>query len=384
MNGSKVEEDGDGFLSLGHLEKDKVVVEKESENGRSMRKKNKVEIETASQGTSREAVTALTTPKQHRRKYGRVKVKVFEMELRSGQKRLRSPVTQQKLGRKSKESYPDYNNEEGGNTLEPLRDNKVSISSSEQLKRNLRSKKRHDACCAEQQAVEEGRGKQVTRHGKGVEVKGNGKVEEVQKVSTVDKEEDEGPKQAVGAVDVVIRHSSALKAVCALRDQLSDIQKEAIRGIVWTPVLEYEAFREVPFSYFDEAFVTGLPPTGKCVEFKRSEGTSEVKEVLKEVIGELETVGLFRKLYTLFIVIYLFFPQCAGGVAWDLIFVVEDMDRVVKYNWSEAVWKILVEAIEETTVKMQTTKNLQINGFAMILQGVINIEKCLRRARDAL
>jgi len=40
----------------------------------------------------------------------------------------------------------------------------------------------------------------------------------------------------------------------------------------------------------------------------------------------VETVGLFRKLYTLLVVSGLFFPQCAGGVTWDLISMVKNVD----------------------------------------------------------
>jgi len=55
------------------------------------------------------------------------------------------------------------------------------------------------------------------------------------------------------------------------------------------------------------------------------------------------------------------------GVAWELIELVEDVDGLAEYNWGAAVWKFLVDAIGETKEKMCTTKNLQINGFAMVL-----------------
>ena len=38
------------------------------------------------------------------------------------------------------------------------------------------------------------------------------------------------------------RQSMLLDAICALNDQLSDMQKKAVRGMVWSPVLEYRTF----------------------------------------------------------------------------------------------------------------------------------------------
>ena len=46
----------------------------------------------------------------------------------------------------------------------------------------------------------------------------------------------------------------------------------------------------------------------------------------------------------------------------------EDVDRLAKYNWEAAMWQFLVDALGETKEKICTTKNLQINGFAMVMQ----------------
>ncbi|KAJ8427238.1 hypothetical protein Cgig2_016930 [Carnegiea gigantea] len=79
--------------------------------------------------------------------------------------------------------------------------------------------------------------------------------------------------------------------------------------------------------------------------------------------NEVQMVSSFRKLYTFLIVSGLFFLRCAGGVTWNLISMVKDVDEVSKYNWSEAMQDFLVEAMEEIKEKMRITKNLQI-GFA--------------------
>ena len=62
------------------------------------------------------------------------------------------------------------------------------------------------------------------------------------------------------------------------------------------------------------------------------------------------------------------FPRCAGGVAPDVLYLVDDVDGLAEYNWASAVWQFLVDALDETKAKMRTTKNVQINGFAMLLQ----------------
>jgi len=61
-------------------------------------------------------------------------------------------------------------------------------------------------------------------------------------------------------------------------------------------------------------------------------------------------------------------PAKCGGVTWELIELVEDVDRLAEYNWGAAVWQFLVDALGETKEKMCTLKNLQINEFAMLLQ----------------
>ena len=50
------------------------------------------------------------------------------------------------------------------------------------------------------------------------------------------------------------------------------------------------------------------------------------------------------------------------------MYLVEDVDGLAEYNWASIVWQFLVDALDETKVKLRTTKNVQINGFAMLLQ----------------
>ena len=151
------------------------------------------------------------------------------------------------------------------------------------------------------------------------------------------------------------------------------------------------------------ALITGLLTHWKPVLFQRSEACSEVEGLLKGGMdnhvscerGKRRTlqkniriyrnyisvslelcrlnntrnkVGTFTKFYALLVISGLLFPRCTDGVAWELIYMVNDVKSMAEYNWAEATWMFLVEAIEEAKEKMRRTRNVQINYFAMILQ----------------
>ncbi|KAJ8445205.1 hypothetical protein Cgig2_024411 [Carnegiea gigantea] len=108
---------------------------------------------------------------------------------------------------------------------------------------------------------------------------------------------------------------------------------------------------------------------GKPILFQCSEASSEVEKLLKGTMDDYvsrergkrrtlqkdmqmsnntrDKVGIFTKLYTLLVVSGLLFPRCTGGVAWDLISMVEDVKSIAEYNWAEATWMFLMKAIEE-------------------------------------
>jgi len=151
----------------------------------------------------------------------------------------------------------------------------------------------------------------------------------------------------------------------------------------WNP--EMKAFkvcsREITFSVYDVALLTGLPVTGKHVIFDQGAGASEVEDVIKasmddhlskerskqrtarldvrlyrnyvSIIVELckqnntpERLNLFRKLYSL-VMSGLLFPRTTGSVAWELIGMTEDVEGMGEYNWSAAIWNFLEEAMED-------------------------------------
>jgi len=64
----------------------------------------------------------------------------------------------------------------------------------------------------------------------------------------------------------------------------------------------------------------------------------------------------------------LLFPRTAGGVTWELIAMMEDMSRMVDYNWSQSGVELPSGSNKEMKEKIPMKKNLQMHDFAMMLQ----------------
>ncbi|KAJ8443290.1 hypothetical protein Cgig2_015768 [Carnegiea gigantea] len=97
----------------------------------------------------------------------------------------------------------------------------------------------------------------------------------------------------------------------------------------------------------------GFLVTGKPILLKHSEDTGKMEQLLKEATADYISWDRGR---------------CVRGLVWDLISIVEDVKGMAEFNWSKVAWMFLVKAMEETLEKMNTVRNLQINGFVMILQ----------------
>jgi len=181
-----------------------------------------------------------------------------------------------------------------------------------------------------------------------------------------------GVEDDVRMVDNVVRHRCAFESICALVEDLSDAQREAVRTMVGTSVGVQEvrdgllsgasaytsvpdslAFmlggREVQFSYFDVALLTDLPATGREVVFSRGDSVGEVEQVVMAAMearlerdrqrrrgdrknrriyrnyvavmielcrqhNTLDRLSMFRKLFSLLVLSGLFFPCSAGGL----------------------------------------------------------------------
>jgi len=173
--------------------------------------------------------------------------------------------------------------------------------------------------------------------------------------------------------EYVVRHRCVFEAICGLVKELSDAQKKSVQGTVWWPVLEYKKFvidrhmvqaliqawnsdstafrvgrREVPFTYFDVALMTGLLAMGRRVVFHWGEDAGEVEQLVITAMEErldkerqrrradrmesriyrnyvavmielskqhntVEQLPIFRKLLSLLVLSALYFLRSAGG-----------------------------------------------------------------------
>jgi len=57
-----------------------------------------------------------------------------------------------------------------------------------------------------------------------------------------------------------------------------------------------------------------------------------------------------------------------------LLLYVEDMNSMMEYVWAEAVWRVLVETIEDTQRKLSEgpLSEVQLNGFCVLNKVMIN------------
>ena len=185
-------------------------------------------------------------------------LQVVDMTLRRKRVRQNPEMEAGTVGSATDGSDNEYRCSEEAGTVESVSTSLAeelsnSSRSSDDGKGEMRSKMRHDGGNVgqgigrgsweggEDRAGKRGRGKEAVRHGKGLEDKGKGKgkVREVSRRGSCD-EGGEGGREK--AVDGEVRHRCSLDAICALNEQLVDIQKEAIRGTIWSPVLEYRKF----------------------------------------------------------------------------------------------------------------------------------------------
>ena len=59
-------------------------------------------------------------------------------------------------------------------------------------------------------------------------------------------------------------------------------------------------------------------------------------------------VRLWVRIYAFFILSGALFPRTPYGAAWGMLHYVEDIDGMSQYNWAEAVWRVVMETIEDT------------------------------------
>ena len=86
-----------------------------------------------------------------------------------------------------------------------------------------------------------------------------------------------------------------------------------------------------------------------------------------------DRVGLWLQIYAFVILSGVLHPCTPYGAAWTLLHYVEDMNEIREYAWAEAVWRVLVETIEDTQKKLSKgpLSEVQLNGFCVLIQVMI-------------
>ncbi|KAJ8429597.1 hypothetical protein Cgig2_008827 [Carnegiea gigantea] len=163
--------------------------------------------------------------------------------------------------------------------------------------------------------------------------------------------------------------------------RLRGIVPELTAVLVKAWVLWRKAFRLtgrlVPFSVYDVALFTGLPVTEKSDNQKSEKGRRrpvfrnyiKVMKKLLDVNKELKKLELWLSLYAWRVMSGVRFPRTPYGAAWPVQKYMEDVHRMGEYAWLEAVWRVLVEAIEEMQRKLEgPVFDVQMNGFSLLIQ----------------
>jgi len=212
---------------------------------------------------------------------------------------------------------------------------------------------------------------------------------------------------------------------------MTEYQKDAVGGSVLAPMLKYYSFsiernlaialvkawvprrrafrlgeQLVPFSVFDVALMTGLPAIGERVIFNEEHVTTEIGDLVRERVHEVEQqelrrrkvqggmkenrvyknfvaamvylwersageeqLQLWQKTYAWFVPSGVFFPRDVDAAAWELERSANDVARMSKYAWAEAIWRYLVEALDDMQRRLaHAVSEIQFNGFLLLLQ----------------
>ncbi|KAJ8423069.1 hypothetical protein Cgig2_009338 [Carnegiea gigantea] len=249
--------------------------------------------------------------------------------------------------------------------------------------------------------------------------------------------------------DVVLRSRYTLGSLVRLNVTLDDFHKDAVRGTMFTTTLEYggmemdlhltlvlvkcwvprwKAFRlvgrHVPFSVFDVALMTGLPALGTRIELDRLEVSTEMGRLVRERMYEWERewlaekvasrpakkvryfrkyvncmaslaqefngedqVGIFLRLYSWLVLSGVLFPWSLYGANWHMLGYADAPETLGQYAWAEAVWRDVVETMEDTQRKLYSglLSKIQLNGSVWFYEytTLFEVQNCQRYLRIA-
>jgi len=240
---------------------------------------------------------------------------------------------------------------------------------------------------------------------------------------------------------VTVKGRCTLDRLVSFNKGLTEYQKEAVRGFVLAPVLKYCSFsmernlalalvkawvprrrafwlgeRLVPFSVFDVALTTGMPATGELVSFEEEHVTTEIRELVRERVHKLEQrelrrrkgrggsranrvyknfiaamvyvceryageehLELWQKMYAWFVLSSVFFPRGMYAAAWEMERYANDVARMSNYAWAEAIWRYLVDALDDMQRRLaHAVSEIQFNGFSLLLQVTLTCNSMMR------
>ena len=104
---------------------------------------------------------------------------------------------------------------------------------------------------------------------------------------------------------------------------------------------------------------------------KRSVFRNYIK-VMKKLLDankEPKKLEMWLSLYAWRVMSGVMFPRTPYGTAWSVQKYMEDVRRMNEYAWAEAVWRVLVEAIEEIQRKLEgSVSDVQMNGFSLLIR----------------
>ena len=161
--------------------------------------------------------------------------------------------------------------------------------------------------------------------------------------------------------------------------------------------------------------MTGMPATGEKVNFEEENVETQIGNLVRERVHELEQnelrrrkgrggrkdnrvyknfvgamvnlcerygaeeeVELWLKMYAWFVLSGVFFPRGVYVAAWELERYANDVGGMSKYAWAEAIWRYLVESLDDMQRRLaNAVSEIQFNGFSLLLQvRVLYINKC--------
>jgi len=116
--------------------------------------------------------------------------------------------------------------------------------------------------------------------------------------------------------------------------------------------------------------------TEKVDKLKREKGSKKtvlrnyvkVMEKLLNANRESDKLRLWLSLYAWMVMSGVIFLRTPYGAAWSMQKYMEDVRAMAEYAWAAAMWRILVEAVEEMQRKVEgPILDVHMNGFSLLI-----------------